>query len=54
VTATVTYTGEGGTWSQPFTARRLSREEVADELAAAGLRLAPGSPAASWLLAVPA
>jgi SAM-dependent methyltransferase len=53
VTATVTYTGAGGTWSQSFTARRLSREEVAGELAAARLRPAAGSPAPSWLLAVP-
>jgi SAM-dependent methyltransferase len=54
VTATVTYADATGTWSQPFTARRLSSEEVAGELAASGLRLAAVAPAASWLLAVPA
>jgi SAM-dependent methyltransferase len=52
LTATVTYTEDGRAWSQGFTALRLTREEVAAELAACGLRLEPGSPAPSWLTAV--
>ena len=51
--ATVSYSDGELVWTHAFTARRLTRDDVAAALATAGLRLEPGSPASGWLVAVP-
>jgi SAM-dependent methyltransferase len=53
LTAAVTYADEGRQWTQPFTARRLTPDQVDAELAEVGLTLAE-PPAPRWLRAVAA
>jgi SAM-dependent methyltransferase len=50
--ATVTYRDGDQAWSQTFRAARLTDDEIAADLRAAGLRRAGPAPAPSWLVAI--